>query len=73
MAKTSATLIIAAGIVAGATAAASACDWHNKQVLASAPQPPAEEQTATTTSATPIDPVTLAEMRSADSKVEAQE
>ena len=58
--KTSVTALLAAGILAGAGASASACEWYQKQVLAKAPAPPVEEQAATT--ATPIDPVLLAKI-----------
>jgi hypothetical protein len=57
--KTSVTALLAASFLAGAGAAASACEWYQKQVLADATTPPAEEQTATT-AATPIDPMLLA-------------
>ena len=56
--KTSVTALLAASFLAGAGAAASACEWYQKQVLADA-TPPAEEQTVTT-AATPIDPMLLA-------------
>jgi hypothetical protein len=56
--KTSVTALLAASFLAGAGAAASACEWYQKQVLADATTPPAEEQT--TTAATPIDPMLLA-------------
>jgi hypothetical protein len=57
--------VIAVGVVAFIGTSASACEYQ-KQVLAKAQNPPAEEQTVT--SATPIDPVLLAEMRSKETE-----
>jgi hypothetical protein len=61
-ARTFTSALFAVGLVACAAASASACDWHDKQVLAKAETPPAEQATAT--SSTPIDPMLLAEMQS---------
>jgi len=62
--KTSVSAFIALSIVACVGASASACEWYQKQVLAKAGKPPAEEQTVTP--ATPIDPTLLAEIQSKD-------
>jgi hypothetical protein len=61
--KTSIAAVTLAGFVASA-ASASACEWHNKQSLAKAPAPQAEEQADV--SATPIDPMILARTESRD-------
>ncbi|MCP4384079.1 MAG: hypothetical protein GY798_22165 [Hyphomicrobiales bacterium] len=53
------TVLTAAGIIVGAGAAASACEWH-KQVNASAAPVTVEE--VATVPATEIDPVHLAEL-----------
>jgi hypothetical protein len=64
MAKTSVSALIALSIVACVGASASACEWYQKQVLAKAETPPAEEQAVM--SATPVDPTLLAEIQSKD-------
>lgn len=61
--KTSIAALTAVGFAAAATAA-SACDWHNKQTMAKASTPQAEEQAEV--NATPVDPVTLARTESRD-------
>jgi len=61
--KTSIAAVTAAGFFAVA-ASASACEWHNKQSLAKASTPQAEEQADV--SVTPIDPVILARTESRD-------
>ena len=66
LAKTSASAIATLAIIACLGTSASACEWYQKQVTAKAQTPPASEQTMT--SATPIDPVVLAEMRSTESE-----
>jgi hypothetical protein len=55
--KTSIAALTAVSFVAAA-ASASACEWHNKQTLAKASSPQAEEQADVI--ATPLDPVILA-------------
>jgi hypothetical protein len=55
--KTSIAALTAVSFVAAA-ASASACEWHNKQTLAKASSPQAEEQADI--NATPLDPVILA-------------
>jgi hypothetical protein len=60
-AQTFTSALIAFGVVACIGTSASACEYQ-KQVMAQAANPPAEEQTVT--SATPIDPMRLAEMQS---------
>jgi hypothetical protein len=64
-AQTFSSALIAFGVVACIGTSASACE-QQKQVLAKAANPPAEEQTAT--SSTPIDPMRLAEMRSKETE-----
>ena len=64
LSKTSVTALLAAGILGGAVTTSSSCEW--KQVMAKATSPAAEEQTEAT--ATPIDPVLLAKLESADSE-----
>ena len=66
LAKTSASAIVALGIVACLGTTASACEWYQKQVTAKAETPPSGQQTMT--SATPIDPVILAEIRSTETE-----
>jgi hypothetical protein len=71
--KTSVTALLAASFLAGAGAAASACEWYQKQVLAkAATNPPAEEQTATT-AATPIDPMLLAKTETLETEKTVEE
>jgi hypothetical protein len=67
--KTSIAAVTAVGFVAAA-ASASACEWHNKQSLAKASTPQAEEQDV---SATPIDPVILARTESRDESEQIQQ
>jgi len=57
--STSVTVLAAISFVAGASIAASACEWHVQATAAATPAP-AKEQTATT--ATKVDPVVVAEL-----------
>jgi len=58
--STSVTALAAISFVAGASIAASACEWHATHVTAAATPPPVEEQTAAP--ATKVDPVVVAEL-----------
>jgi hypothetical protein len=71
-AQSFASALIAVGVVACIGTSASACERYQKQVLAKAETPPADQQTAT--SSTPIDPMRLAELQSQrdDAAVEKQ-
>ncbi|MCB1495605.1 MAG: hypothetical protein KDJ86_07465 [Bauldia sp.] len=56
--STSVTALAAIGIVAGASVAASACEWHKSHVTASAA--PVEQEA--TLPASTVDPVVMAEL-----------
>ncbi len=56
----SVTAFAAIGFVAGASVAASACEWHKNDVTAAVTPAPVEQEVAAP--ATAIDPVLLAEL-----------
>jgi len=58
--KTSATALLALGLIAGASTAASACEWQ-KQVMAPAPEKTTEQASSP---ATTFDPMVLARTQS---------
>ena len=60
--KTSATALLALGLIAGASTAASACEWQ-KQVMAKAPAPEKTTEQASSP-ATSFDPMVLARTQS---------
>jgi hypothetical protein len=59
--STSVTALAAIGILAGASVAASACEWHKSHVTTAATPAPVEQEIAAP--ATQIDPVLLADLR----------
>ncbi|SDB05169.1 hypothetical protein [Bauldia litoralis] len=58
--STSVTALTAFGIIAGASVAASACEWHKSHVTAAARPAPVKEEVAAP--ATTIDPMQIADM-----------